>query len=251
MLERGWTVEQLQEFEQTLLGDDLRRLMMACAEVRQRLLDFILEEDVLRKAALELEAKVSPIVRFLSEAALPAGAVQYAAQREAALLYRSLARGWREIRRVDEQIACLELACRWAPLDLREEILPDLEHLRVLQAPQPDVRHAHTVMTLAPRFGGVALLGLLIVACLVGLYWVTPRPKTMNLPRQAIQKRIDAILKENAELVGRIAWLEKEKNRIQGKGGTRSAEELDRLRERNDKLLIELDQLEKARRGGI
>ncbi|CAN0053197.1 unnamed protein product, partial [Phaeothamnion confervicola] len=97
VLEVGWSAEKLEELEQRLLGDELQRLLIACADIRKRLLEFALDSYTVEKVAARLATEVLTQADFLSNAALSAGAIQYAACREVALLYRTLARSWRDL----------------------------------------------------------------------------------------------------------------------------------------------------------
>lgn len=243
VLEVGWSAEKLEELEQGLLGDEMQRLLIACADIRKRLLEFALDSYTVEKVAGRMSTEVLTQAEFLSNAALPAGAIQYAARREVALLYRTLARTWRDLQRNDEQVAALEAACNWAPMDLREEIAPELDHVRGLIEPVAGISEAVEIVRPRPKMSKLALLGLTIALAVVGLYFATPRPNSLNLrqlPRQAIEKRISEILDDNADVVARIKELE---------AHDKESKELAQLRERNQKLLTELDQLEKARRG--
>ena len=267
ILEAGWPPKRLEELEMRLLGDDIQRLVLACAEIRKQLLSSenrsvpqwgrrSSRSDCIEQAIGEVGPRVLPLATFLSEAALPAGAAQYTTQREMGLLYRSISRYWRDLGRRPEQATALEEACRWAPLDVREELGPELEHIKALLEPREEEAEALTCELPQPKrrgLGSTAILGAVLVVGLIGLYCVTPRPSTMNLPalpREAVEKRINVILQENSELLARLRSLEKSRGQVKGEERDRLEKEIADIRTRNAKLLGELDQLERARRQG-
>jgi hypothetical protein len=119
-------------FEEEVFGKEIERLRLDCAELRGQLLN---AQGDSRTRVAELEktigTRVVPQVERLLQTGLPGPSEL--ASREAALIYRSLARTWAVRRERKERVLSLESAVRYAPEDLRAELLAELETARLDQ----------------------------------------------------------------------------------------------------------------------
>jgi len=132
-------------FEEEVFGKELERLRLDCAELRGQLLNAqgspsgpnspVASDPGWRSRVAELEktigTRVVPQVERLLQTGLPGPSEL--ASREAALIYRSLARTWAVRRERKERLLALESAVRYAPEELRAELLAELETARLDQ----------------------------------------------------------------------------------------------------------------------
>lgn len=120
------------QFEEELFHKELERLRLDCAELRGQLLG---AQGDSRTRIAELERSIGtnvvPQVERLLQTGLPGPSET--ASREAALIYRSLARTWAVRRERKERMLALESAVRYSPDDLRSELLAELETARLDQ----------------------------------------------------------------------------------------------------------------------
>ena len=247
ILKLGLIPHRFEEVERSLFADDLESLKFRCATVRQQLLGETSREE-LEYLEHRLWDEVIPLAEMVSKASLPDGIIHYEVLRQITLVYRSLSRGWRELPDGrDHQLKALEQACNWAPLDLRDEVFPELESVR-----NQHIRPEATILEMAPltvgKLNKSAWLGAVIVALTFCLFVVTYQKGTVrSFPAAATDKRIRQVLRDIDRTLADIQRLDAARQKAGPENKTALEARLDRTRERHRQLVSELERLQNAR----
>lgn len=237
--------EEVELEQRRLFEVEIQRLEVELAGLRSS----ILECGNLGEVESRFEASSLTTARMIAESCLPGCLLVADLDRQLALFERLLARSWLQLSRVERAQAWLESALHLAPEDLKGEIRPELEHLRINSRP------AVARMVAAPQVPTARgewlsrLLGLLILLLAVaGLAWSIREPVPDSLGgmnRVAARRRVHAVLQEISPLAQRLARLREQIAAAPPEQRKRLEAEQARLRKRHQELKTELVRLQR------
>jgi hypothetical protein len=250
VLAAGMIADHIERYEARLLADDLERFRLACATLRQAMLEG--RQDLSQGPGC-IEREVAPQGEFLISASRRQGPLADEVGRQMALLWRALARNWGDrSQNPPGQVQAMEQALRWAAADLQEELVPELEHLR-WQCRPVELRAASSNLIAARRShagkvwaGGILciLLGSwLLTLDLRGYSWFG----SLRVPRAVVERDLQTTLEETRGVARRLAELNRE---LAGQSELQSPQSWQRreiLRQRHQALLQRLSQLDQLR----
>ena len=261
ILAAGLPPEWVERFQTQLSADDLERFSLACAAVRRQLLESTGSGNTAAATDM-LRREVLPQANFLSASLLPGSRGATDVAQQMALLWRTIARSWADLSdqpnlagrdATEARLQAMEDAFRWAPPTLKEELLPELEHLRWRGRAMGSRLASSELLTPKRTAGWTALVGA--AACLLvgvlaystdlsGYSWY----RSFRSPKVAVSRDIAATLSEIQAVVQELAKLDSALQNRTEKSAPTQWHRREALRQRHKQLVGELQRLENLRR---